>query len=196
MEQNLPAPLPPSLLPAAPETGVVPQSLELVNLFDKLRAVRGFVFDVDGIFTDNRILVTETGELLRTMNVRDGLAIKFAIAAGFPVGIITGGRSAGVTKRLADLGIQQIYSGVSDKWPVFQQFLTQCDLLPHEVCYMGDDLPDVPVLRKVGLACAPLDAIPEVLGIADYVSPLRGGEGCVRDVLEKVLKLNGKWPEY
>jgi 3-deoxy-D-manno-octulosonate 8-phosphate phosphatase (KDO 8-P phosphatase) len=191
-----------SLIPAVNATAIAtaqqPQQpvLELVHLFDKLRAVKAFVFDVDGIFTDNTVHITEHGELLRTMNVRDGLIVKAAIKAGFPVGIITGGRSAGVTKRLSDLGIEQIYSGIVEKWPAFEQFMRHYDLLPHEVCYMGDDLPDLPVMRKVGLAACPSDAVSEVLDIADYVSPLKGGHGCVRDILEKVLKVQGKWPEY
>jgi 3-deoxy-D-manno-octulosonate 8-phosphate phosphatase (KDO 8-P phosphatase) len=152
-------------------------SVELVHLFDKLRAVRAFVFDVDGILTNNEVLVTEAGELLRTMNVRDGQAIKWAIRAGYPVGIITGGRSEGVKKRLADLGVEEYYSGIAEKLPAFQSFLQRTGKRPLEVCYMGDDMPDLPVLRKVVLAACPADAVPDVLDICDYVSPLRGGGG-------------------
>lgn len=169
-------------------------SVELVHLFDKLRAVRAFVFDVDGILTNNEVLVTEAGELLRSMNVRDGQAIKWAIRAGYPVGIITGGRSEGVKKRLTDLGIEEYYSGIAEKLPAFQSFLQRTGKQALEVCYMGDDMPDLPVLRKVVLAACPADAIPEVLDTCDYVSPLRGGAGCARDVIEKVMKLQGKWP--
>lgn len=170
--------------------------LELVHLFDKMRAVKAFVFDVDGVLTDNTLHVTEAGELLRTMFVRDGQAIKWAIRADFPIGSITGGRSIGVSKRLAELGLEQVYTGMAEKWQPFTQFLERYGLLAAEVCYVGDDLPDLPILRKVGLACCPYDAVPEVLEIADYVSPLRGGHGCVRDILEKVMKLQFKWPEY
>ena len=170
-------------------------TVELVHLFDKLRAVRAFVFDVDGILTNNEVLITEAGELLRSMNVRDGQAIKWAIRAGYPVGIITGGRSEGVKKRLTDLGIEEYYSGIAEKLPAFQSFLQRTGKQALEVCYMGDDMPDLPVLRKVVLAACPSDAIPEVLDICDYISPLRGGAGCVRDVIEKVMKLQGKWPE-
>lgn len=170
-------------------------SVELVHLFDKLRAVRAFVFDVDGILTNNEVLVTEAGELLRTMNVRDGQAIKWAIRAGYPVGIITGGRSEGVKKRLTDLGVEEYYSGIGEKLPAFQSFLQRTVKKALEVCYMGDDLPDLPVLRKVVLSACPADAVPEVLGICDYISPLSGGAGCARDLIEKVMKLQGKWPE-
>ncbi len=171
-------------------------TVELVNLFDKMKSIKAFVLDIDGVLTDNMMMVTESGELLRTVNVRDGQVIKWAIRAGYAVGIITGGRSAGVQKRFVDLGVQEYYSDIQDKWTAFQSFLQRSDLLVSEVCYMGDDLPDLPVLRKVALACCPHDAVPEVLDICDYVSPLRGGAGCVRDVLEKVMKMQGNWPEY
>ncbi len=171
-------------------------TVELVHLFDKMRAVKAFVLDVDGVLTDNMMMVTEAGELLRTVNVRDGQVIKWAIRAGYQIAIITGGRSEGVKKRFTELGVAEYYSGIQEKWPAFQSFLQRSDLLVSEICYMGDDLPDLPVLRKVALACCPADAVPEVLEVCDYVSPLGGGAGCVRDVLEKVMKLQGNWPEY
>jgi 3-deoxy-D-manno-octulosonate 8-phosphate phosphatase (KDO 8-P phosphatase) len=176
------------------ESSVSRPDVELVHLFDKFKAVRALAFDVDGVFTDNSVLVTEAGELLRTMNVRDGYALKTAVSAGFPVCIITGGRSQGVSSRLSALGVEHIYSGIHDKWPVLQQFMQMHQLQAHELCYMGDDMLDLPILRRVGIATAPADAIQEVLDMADYISPLKGGQGCVRDVLEKVLKLQGKWP--
>lgn len=171
-------------------------AVELVHLFDKFNAVRAFILDVDGVMTDNTVQVTENGEQLRTMSIRDGLGLKIALKNGFPVCIITGGRSQGVVKRLAGLGVEHIYSGVEDKWPVFQQFLQTFGLKASEICYMGDDLPDLPILRKVVLSCCPQDAVPEVLDICDYISPLSGGRGCARDVMEKVLKLQEKWPEF
>jgi 3-deoxy-D-manno-octulosonate 8-phosphate phosphatase (KDO 8-P phosphatase) len=171
-------------------------ALELVHLFDKFKFVKGFVFDVDGVFTDNALLVTDQGELLRTMNVRDGQAVKWAVKAGFEFCVITGGRSPGVTSRLSALGIQDIYSNIQDKWQPFSQFLQRSGLSPKDICYMGDDLPDLPILRKVGLPACPYDAVPEVLDIAEYISPLKGGYGCVRDLLEKVMKIQGKWPVF
>lgn len=173
-----------------------PVEIELVHLFDKLRAVKGFVFDVDGVFTNNTVLITEEGDLLRTMNVRDGQVVKWALQAGYQVGIITGGRSEGTKKRLTALGITEYYSGVAEKLPVFQAFLENTGLLSSDVCYMGDDIPDIPVLRKVIVSACPADAVPEVMEICDYISPIPGGNGCVRDILEKVMKLQGKWPEY
>ncbi len=172
-------------------------NFELVHVFDKMKVVRAFVFDVDGIFTDNGLLITEAGEFLRTMNVRDGQAIKWAIEAGFPIGIITGGTSEGVKKRFTQqLGISEYYAGVKDKGAAFQSFMQRTGIFSTEICYMGDDLPDLPPLRKSALACCPLDAVHEVLAACDYISPFRGGAGCVRDVIEKVMKLQGKWPKY
>jgi 3-deoxy-D-manno-octulosonate 8-phosphate phosphatase (KDO 8-P phosphatase) len=179
-----------------PSTLLTQPGIELVHLFDKMKTIRAFVFDVDGVLTDNTVHVTEAGENLRTMHVRDGQAMKWATERGYPICIITGGRSEGVVKRLSMLGVQQVYTGQHDKLPVYQQFLTQYRLSPIEICYMGDDLPDLPVMRKVGLPACPTDAVPEVINAAEYVSPYRGGAGCVRDIVEKVLKLRGDWPVY
>ena len=169
------------------------RAVELVHLFDKFQAVRAFILDVDGVLTNNTVHVTESGEQLRTMNIRDGLGIKIALKNEFPVCIITGGRSQGVFKRLAGLGIEHIYSGVEDKWPIFLQFLDTHQLKAQEICYMGDDLPDIQILHKVGLSTCPADAVSEVRQIVDYISPIAGGSGCVRDVVEKVLKTQGKY---
>ena len=168
-------------------------AVELVHLFDKFNAVRAFVLDVDGVMTDNTVHVTESGEQLRTMSIRDGLGLKIALKNGFPVCIITGGRSQGVVKRLAGLGVEHIYTNVEDKWPVFQQFLQTFGLKASEICYMGDDLPDLQILRKVGLSACPADAVSEVLNTVDYISPIAGGAGCLRDVIEKVLKTQTTW---
>lgn len=170
---------------------------ELARVFDKMKVVKAFVFDVDGVLTDNGIQITETGEYLRTMNVRDGQALKWAVAAGYQIGIITGGTSEGVKKRFTQhLGVQEYYSGISDKATAFQAFMQRTGIKPTEICYMGDDLPDLPPLRKSALATCPADAVPEVMAVCDYVSPYPGGAGCVRDLLEKVMKLQGKWPSY
>jgi 3-deoxy-D-manno-octulosonate 8-phosphate phosphatase (KDO 8-P phosphatase) len=170
---------------------------ELTHVFDKMKVIRAFVFDVDGIFTDNGLLITEAGEFLRSMNVRDGQAIKWAVEAGYPIGIITGGTSEGVKKRFTQqLGISEYYSGIKDKAVAFQSFMQRTGIHSTEICYMGDDLPDLPPLRKSALACCPSDAVHEVIAACDYVSPYPGGAGCVRDVLEKVMKLQGKWPKY
>ncbi|MFN0014390.1 MAG: KdsC family phosphatase [Saprospiraceae bacterium] len=183
-----------SLMAADPTSDPATENtLELVHLFDKFGAVRAFVLDVDGVLTDNSVHVTESGEQLRRMNVRDGLGMKIALRNGFPVCIITGGRSQGVIKRLAALGVEHVYSGVEDKWPVFLQFLSMFNLKASEICYMGDDLPDLQILKKVGLSACPSDAVAEIRSTVDYISPYLGGSGCVRDVVEKVLKTQDKW---
>lgn len=176
-------------------TGHPESAVELVHLFDKLKAVKAFILDVDGVMTDNTVHVTESGEQLRIMNIRDGLGLKIALQHGYQVCIITGGRSQGVIKRLSGIGIEHIYSGIEDKWPVYVQFLQAFGLKATEICYMGDDLPDLQILRKVGLSACPADAVPEVINTVDYISPIAGGKGCVRDVVEKVMKVQGKWPK-
>lgn len=166
-----------------------------MNHLESFSAIHTFIFDVDGVLTNNEVLITEAGELLRKMNVRDGLAIKIAIEKGYRIAIITGGRSEGVKKRLEALGIKDIYAGISDKLEAFDEFMETYDLDPVGVLYMGDDLPDYPVMRRVGMATCPKNAAPELFTIANYISPYNGGDGCVRDVIEKVLRLKGEWSE-
>jgi len=200
---STPQPLPPAGIPSVTggvEVGVdnaMTVQFELQHVFDKMKVVRAFVFDVDGVFTNNDLLVTEAGEFLRTMNVRDGQALKWAVEAGYPIGIITGGTSEGVKKRFThQLGISEYYSGVKDKTVAFQSFMQRTGIQSTEICYMGDDLPDIPPMRKSALACCPADAVPEVMAVSDYISPRVGGDCCVRDVIEKVMKIQGKWPKY
>ena len=152
---------------------------------------------MDGVFTNNQLIVTENGEFLRSMHVRDGQALKWAVKAGYVLGIITGGSSEGVKQRFTkQLGVQEYYAGIHDKALAFQSFLQRTGLNSTEICYVGDDLPDLPPLRKSALACCPADAVPEVKAVADYISPWTGGNGCVRDIVEKVMKIQGKWPKY
>lgn len=166
-----------------------------MNQLEKFKEIKTFIFDVDGVLTNSELLILEDGKLLRKMNVRDGYAIKMAIKAGFKVGIITGGKSEGVKKRLEGLGVTDIYLGQQDKMEAYEDFITTYDLDPDLILYMGDDWPDYDVMRKIGLPACPKDAAPEILKISHYVSPFDGGSGCARDVIEKVLKLNGKWAQ-
>jgi 3-deoxy-D-manno-octulosonate 8-phosphate phosphatase (KDO 8-P phosphatase) len=172
------------------------EGVELLHVFDKMKAVKAFIFDIDGVLTNNAVLVTESGELLRTMNIRDGQAIKWARQSNYPICIITGGRSEGTKKRLLGLGIEAYYANITDKTTAFKSFLQLSGLLASEICYMGDDLPDLPVLRSVGLSCCPADAVPEIKSSCDFISEYNGGEGCVRDILERVMKLQATWPNY
>ncbi|TXB61983.1 KdsC family phosphatase [Phaeodactylibacter luteus] len=164
-----------------------------MNQLEQFRDVETFIFDVDGVLTNNQLLVTEAGELLRSMNVRDGYALKRAVQAGYQVAIITGGSSAGVAKRLQGLGITEIYSGISNKVEAYEDYIDRLGLDEGKILYMGDDMPDLPVMRRVWVPTCPSDAAPELFEAATYISPQPGGSGCARDVIEKVLKLNGDW---
>jgi len=152
-----------------------------------------FIFDVDGVLTDGTVTVTTDGELLRTMNVKDGFALKIAIDAGFNICIISGGSNEGVRKRLAGLGIKDIHLGAKNKIDQLNSYLTANNINPSQVLYMGDDLPDFPVMKITGLPCCPQDAVPEIKAISKYISHKDGGKGAVRDVIEQVLKVHGKW---
>lgn len=156
--------------------------------------VRTFLFDVDGVLTDGSVLVTEEGALLRRMSTRDGFAMKLCIRLGYPIVIITGGTSSGVERRLRLLGVESIFSGISDKVAAFETYLAESGDDPQGILYMGDDMPDWDVMQRVGFAACPQDADPSIQGISHYVSPFRGGQGCVRDIIEKTLRIQGNWP--
>lgn len=160
---------------------------------EHLNHINTFIFDVDGVLTDANVLVTTTGELLRTMNVKDGYALKFAVNAGYHVAIISAGTNDGVKLRLEGLGIKDVYLGVNDKVKQLETYMNANNLKPENILYMGDDVGDYPVLKIVGLPSCPQDAIPEVKGVSKYISHKEGGKGAVRDVIEQVLKVQGKW---
>lgn len=164
-----------------------------MNTLERFRDIKSFLFDVDGVLTNSEVIVMEDGSLIRKMNVRDGYALQRAVRQGYRVGIITGGSSKGVAHRLRNLGIEDIYTGVKDKLEAFDDFVMKHQLDEAEILYMGDDMPDYEVMRRVGLPACPRNAVPEILQISQYISPMEGGQGCVRDVLEKVLRINGKW---
>jgi 3-deoxy-D-manno-octulosonate 8-phosphate phosphatase (KDO 8-P phosphatase) len=163
------------------------------NYKTKLHQIKAFAFDVDGVFTDGTVLVAESGYLLRAHQAKDGYAIRCAVTQGYPVGIITGAASPTVTKRFDMLGVTDVYLNARDKIEPFYHFCAKYSLDPSEVLYMGDDIPDLEVMEVCGLPCAPSDAAQEVLKAAQYISLYAGGKGCVRDVVEQVLRLHGKW---
>lgn len=152
-----------------------------------------FMFDVDGVLTNGLVHVSTTGELTRQMHTKDGYALKTAIDAGYKVCIISGGNNEGVRSRLEGLGVKDIYLGAHDKMVQYQEYLQIHKINPQEILYMGDDIPDYPVMKEVGLATCPKDAVQEIQNISNYVSQKKGGLGCVRDVIEQVLKVQGKW---
>ncbi len=161
--------------------------------YSKFSKIKTFIFDVDGVLTNCGMLITEAGEFLRTMNVRDGAAIKMALKAGFRVCIITKGNSIGVKDRLLALGANPVYDSVSDKRIALKDLVDSHGISLDHSLYMGDDLADLVVFDKVLLATCPRDAAPEVIKKAEFVSPKNGGDGCVRDIIERVLRTQEKW---
>jgi len=155
--------------------------------------INTFIFDVDGVLTNGIITITTSGELIRNMSIKDGYALKTAVDAGYNVCIISGGSNEGVRKRLEGLGITDIYLGTHTKTIQLEDYFTKNNINPENVLYMGDDIPDFPVMKIVGLPCCPKDAVPEIQDISKYISQKKGGNGCVRDVIEQVLKVQGKW---
>ncbi len=171
-----------------------PEKYDMMQNFkEDLSRVKAFAFDVDGVFTDGSMLLSPDGELLRTMNIKDGYVIQLAVRKGYPVAIITGGNSGSVKKRFNMLGVQDIYLKSSKKLDDFNIFCNKYELEAGDVLYMGDDLPDRPVLEKAGFPVCPKDAVPEIKSISCYISDRNGGAGCVRDVVEQVMKAQGKW---
>lgn len=160
-----------------------------------MNTINTFVFDVDGVLTDGTIHVTSTGEMLRYMNIRDGYAIKAAIEKGYHICIISGGSNEGVRIRLENLGVTSIFLGVSNKVHTLQEYMKSYNILPEEILYMGDDIPDYFVMQEVGLPTCPQDAAPEIKKISKYISHVCGGKGAVRDVIEQVMKVRGHWLE-
>ena len=158
-----------------------------------LPQIKTFIFDVDGVLTDGKILINSDGELLRSFDTKDGYAMKCALVKGFKIAIITGGRNEAVRERFKELGVIDIYLGAHHKLDAYQDLMDNYDLNPEEILYIGDDIPDIPVMEKVGLGCCPADAASDVKAMADYVSHKKGGEGCVRELIEQVLRVQGKW---
>ncbi|MFV8333490.1 KdsC family phosphatase [Flavobacterium sp. GSP14] len=152
-----------------------------------------FIFDVDGVLTDSSVFVTNEGEILRTMSIRDGYAMKAAVESGYNVCIISGGSNDGVRIRLRNLGITDIHLGTPNKVETFKEYTDVYTINPEHVLYMGDDIPDYHVMKLVGLAACPQDASPEIKAISKYISHKNGGKGAARDVIEQVMKTQGKW---
>lgn len=164
-----------------------------MNVLALFRPLEVFVFDVDGVMTDGSLQLLDSGELSRSMNIRDGYALQLAVKKGYRVAVITGGKSALVEKRLQGLGVTDVFSGVTDKRKTLSAYLEKQGLERKKVLYMGDDMPDLLVMREVGMAVCPADAVEEIRSVCHYISPYGGGKGCVRDVLEKAMKLHGRW---
>ena len=164
-----------------------------MNSLELFKNIRTFVFDADGVLTDGAVLVLDGGLQARRMHIKDGFALQMAIKNGYAVVVISGGLSAQVADRLDRLGVTDVHMSVMDKKKFVDDYIQKGKRDASTILYMGDDLPDIPAMESVGLACCPADAVNEVRERVQYISPLKGGNGCVRDVIEKVLKLNDHW---
>jgi len=164
-----------------------------MNLLERFAPIATFVFDIDGVLTDGSLQLTEDGHILRTMNIKDGYALQLAVKMGYKVWVISGGRSEAARLRLNKLGIDEVHIGIENKKEFLQEMAQTLNVGFEQILYMGDDIPDYAVMSICGLACCPNDAVPEVKQLSHYISPHGGGQGCVRDVIEKVLKLNNHW---
>lgn len=164
-----------------------------MNILSRLQLIKTFVFDMDGVLTDGNVLVDSSNNWLRQMNIRDGYALQLAVRSGFGVIVISGSDSLYVKQRLNKLGITDVFMNVKDKEEFLKDIVFKKEIRLDEILYMGDDIPDYHSMKIVGIAACPADAAFEIKEIASYISPQTGGNGCVRDVIEKVLKLNNKW---
>jgi 3-deoxy-D-manno-octulosonate 8-phosphate phosphatase (KDO 8-P phosphatase) len=160
---------------------------------EKLKHIKAIILDVDGVLTNGMLILTESGEQLRQFNIKDGYALQLAVKKGLKLAALSGARSKGVEYRLKGLGIEDVFLGLDSKIEVYNKYLLENDLSPEQVLFVGDDMPDLQVMKLAGLAVCPADAIEEIKAISHYISPKNGGEGCVRDIIEKVLKIQNLW---
>lgn len=160
------------------------------QLFNQVKA---FVFDIDGVLTDGRVIVMADGNMIRSMNTRDGFALSHAVKQGYKIGVISGGHSEPAKKRLNLLGVQDVYIGTEDKVKTMHDFIKKNSLELNQVLYMGDDIPDLEVMKLCGVPCCPANAATEIKNLSVYISDKVGGDACVRDVIEQVMRVQGKW---
>ena len=167
--------------------------MDEANILAKFKAIKTFVFDMDGVLTDGSLLILNDNEWFRTMDIKDGYAMHVAANHEYKMAVISGSTSESAKKRLHHLGVKDVFMGVDNKKELLQKYIAENNLTPLEVLYMGDDIPDYGCMNIVGMPCCPADAVSDLKQIVKYISPFNGGHGCVRDVIEKVLKLHGKW---
>ena len=164
----------------------------MLSYKQRLNHIDTFIFDVDGVFTDGKVYLIND-EIVRALNSKDGYAVQYAVKMGYRIFCITGGSSPEVKKRLMGLGVHDVYLASKNKLERYEQIKAEYQLTDQQIAYMGDDYPDLPVLQKVGLPCCPADACAEVRDVAHFISTVNGGMGCARDLIEKVMKVQGQW---
>ena len=158
-----------------------------------LKKIKAIIFDIDGVLSSETITLSSEGEPLRTVNIKDGYAIQLAMKLGLRIAIMTGAKVTSIRKRYEGLGVEDIYIGCSVKIETYETFLQKYGLTDKEIMYMGDDIPDLEIMRRVGCPVCPKDACPEIKEVSIYVSDYLGGHGCGRDIIEQVLRAQGKW---
>ena len=165
------------------------------NFKEELRGVKAFVFDIDGVLSHQTMYLHPHGEPMRTINIKDGYAMQLAVKKGYPVGVISGGATRAIKMRLKRLGVKDIYLGISNKKEALDDFLSRHGLTYDSILYMGDDLPDLEVMKLVRFPTCPADAVTEIKQASKYISQYTGGDGCVRDVMEQVMRLHNHWSD-
>lgn len=160
---------------------------------EELNRVKAFIFDIDGVLSNHAMEIDEEGNLKRTSCAKDGYALMYARSKGYPIGIISGGKGPGIKERLSKLNVEDIYLHQANKLVALEDFLSKHNLEKEDVMYMGDDIPDYELMKIIGVPVCPSDACPEIKSISAYISDVKGGNGCVRDVVEQVLKAHNKW---
>jgi len=163
------------------------------NINYDLKKIKAFLFDVDGVLSASTIPLHPSGEPMRMINIKDGYVMQLAVKQGYILGVITGGNADAVRIRFENLGLKYIYMKSFIKMKSFNDFMEKTGLLPEEVVFVGDDIPDYEVMQRVGLPVCPADAVPEIKAIAKYISTKNGGDGVGRDIIEQVMKVQGKW---
>jgi 3-deoxy-D-manno-octulosonate 8-phosphate phosphatase (KDO 8-P phosphatase) len=164
-------------------------------VLEKFKHITTFVFDVDGVLTDSSVLLLPNGIMARRMNIKDGYALQLAVKRGYRVLVISGGNSPEVKERLLKLGVTDVWMQVTNKASILHNYMQKEGLDKASVLFMGDDIPDLEAIQLAGLTCCPADAVQEIREKCLYISHQKGGEGCARDVMEKVMKLRGDWGE-
>lgn len=164
-----------------------------MQILSRFQLIKTFAFDMDGVLTDGNIIVDSSNNWLRRMNIRDGYAIQLAAQSGFNIIVISGSTSSFVRDRLNLLGVSEVFMDVKNKEDFLKKYVEGKNISLNQLLFMGDDIPDYFCMKMAGVAACPADAVSEIKEIATYISPFAGGCGCVRDVIEKVLKLNDKW---
>ncbi len=171
-----------------------PSRVFFMNVLEFFKKVTAFAFDIDGVLTDGTLYLMPDGAMVRRMNIKDGYALQLAIKMKYKIFIISGSDSPEAVARLQRLGVTEIFMQVEDKKKILTACMEKYGIQKDALLYMGDDIPDYEVMLDAGIACCPADAAKEIKSIAHYISKINGGAGCVRDVIEKVLQLNGNWP--